>query len=140
MAALLWSCESKTEFFPLENTYYMDNHSRYEYIVVSNPPKHPDTLARLITAYNDSTMDIDYYHDKKISFERRFFKETRFTSRNYKEDEGYLSEHHIGDHFEDIIAVVTQEICQDKDSTAGKWVLKIKGREDMVIKNFCTSE
>lgn len=137
MATLLWSCERKTEFFPLQDIYYISDLTRYEYIVVSNPPDHPDSLAKLIIAYNDSTLDINYYHDRKISFERRFFKETRFTPRNYKEDEGYLSEDHIGDHFEDIIAVVTQEVCQNKDSLTGIWLLKVKGKEDMIIKNFC---
>lgn len=119
------SCEKKIEFFPLNHLRLeikkneTTNGQIAEHIVVANPPKKIDSLALLITRYNDTTLSLCEINKMKLSFFRRtFYRETRNTSRDFKNDEGFIPDR-ITSHNDDAIAKITF------DSNL-KWVFKVR--------------
>jgi len=117
-------CNNKTEFFELSNLKFEmsaketgNGQQITEYVIISNPPKNLDSLTFLIKKYNDTTLD--YCKTQKATVYRRFFyKETRYTPRDYKEDHSFISDI-IVDHLDDLIATVEYD---KKD----QWVFKVK--------------
>jgi len=100
------SCgNNKTEIIQLSNLtkiYHFQN-EKVEYFVVANPPQNSDTLLNLLSSHfqvfapND-TIEKYYYYS------HFYFKETRFTPRDYKEEwKGYFNHDYIDNHYKDLL-------------------------------------
>jgi hypothetical protein len=103
---ILCSCGNKeTEIIPLKNLikYYNDGDAKIVYFVIANPPDNRDSLLCLTSEHfkafapNDT---IEKYYD----YEHFYFKETRFTPRDYKEEwKGYFNHDYIDNHYNDLL-------------------------------------
>ena len=93
ISGLLVSCSRETEIHQLaidtgaEVTQAAERgipHFTMEYFVIANPPKQPDSLLALVDSFNYATLD---FADTAARFEhyRLFYKETRFTPRDFTE-------------------------------------------------------
>ncbi|SFW25557.1 hypothetical protein SAMN02927921_00748 [Sinomicrobium oceani] len=118
------SCNKKAEFFPLTEIgkEYSHNKSINEYIVISNPPKNIDSLANLISQYNDTTINLCQIKKDSVWLMRIFYKESWNMSKNYKENHSYFGDYVVADHLDDIIAVFQKT----GNSEEYYWEFKIK--------------
>lgn len=88
-----------------------------EYFVIANPPKDRLALQALIEEYNRKTLP-QAEIDKHSAIFRVFFKETRFTPRDYAEsNEGYFERDRIESHARDALA----RVKWTKGSTSGEY-------------------
>ncbi len=111
----LASCNKQTEIIQLENLTRIHNYVRsahkgkLEYFVIANPPEDKDALIDLALEHLQSFAPIDtignYY-----SYFYFYYKETRFTPRNYKEEwKGYFNHDYIDNHTKDLLLEISIE-------------------------------
>lgn len=104
--ALVISCvqEKSTEIIQMKNIggVYKSNETgglyKDEYFVITNPPKDTLELLELISAFNDSSLNVDtIIKYKSGSLYRAFYEETKKLTRDYEEVSGWGSDR-IEDH------------------------------------------
>ncbi|PKQ61966.1 hypothetical protein BZG02_13580 [Labilibaculum filiforme] len=110
---ILSSCSNRNEFCKLNDLTYEDEYVLHELYVMTAPSDNLDSLAFQILYYVDSK-SIGYGKN----YSSHFYKETRDTPRDYKEDHSFISDV-IADHLDDLIAVA-------KKDEHNNWSLKIK--------------
>ncbi|MEE9406955.1 MAG: SH3 domain-containing protein [Polaribacter sp.] len=99
----IFSCNKKTEFFPLKTEESFSNNKRHQHIVVANSATNLDSLAHTIKRYSMSNIDL-CKNDIRIFF----YKETWDTPRDFKsnDDDCNFGSEYIGCHTDDIICVL----------------------------------
>jgi hypothetical protein len=113
------ACKGRTEFFPLPRFVEEGGCTdpkrpgaygfRREPIVVANPPSDREEIERVLEAYNRKTLT-DEELDAKCSYKRTFYRETKYTPRNYVEGNHDFTDHdRFEDHYKDILVTVDWE-------------------------------
>ncbi|MDR1348424.1 MAG: hypothetical protein LBJ63_08390 [Prevotellaceae bacterium] len=82
---------------------YNNGKGKAVYFVIANPPDNRDSLLSLVSKHFKAFAPNDtiekYYH-----YHHFYFKETRFTPRDYKEEwKGYFNHDYIDNHYEDLL-------------------------------------
>jgi len=99
------SCNRKTEIIELTSlsSYYNDGNTKVVYFVISNPPEKKDSLLSLVSKHFQSFAPNDTI-SKYYRYNHEYYKETRFTPRNYKEEwKGYFNHDYIDNHTKDLL-------------------------------------
>lgn len=100
--ALYTGCKRETEFFKLDALTEITLNDKYdgvkilEVYVISNPPRNPYKLKKVVDDYCDKLPKPD---GKYYSIRRWFYKETRNTPRDYTEKR----KDRLWDHIDDLI-------------------------------------
>jgi len=99
------SCNKKTEIIEMTNldNYYNDGSAKVVYFVISNPPENKDSLLNLVSKHFQSFAPSDTI-EKYFYYNHRYYKETRFTPRDYKEEwKDYFDHDYIDNHYKDLL-------------------------------------
>jgi hypothetical protein len=102
------SCDRKTEIIRMENLtkIYYDGKEKAVYFVIANPPDNRDSLLSLVSEHFKAFAPNDTI-EKYYYYNHLYFKETRFTPRDYKEEwKGYFNHDYIDNHYEDLLIVI----------------------------------
>ncbi len=107
----LASCNK--QIIQLENLTRIHNYvsgedkGKLEYFVVANPPEDKDALIDLALEHFQSFVTIDTI-ESYYSYCHLYYKETRFTPRDYKEEwKGYFNHDYIDNHIKDLLLEIT---------------------------------
>lgn len=125
---------SKEDNFMVYPERGVSEYQRFEYAVISKPPAN---LKPVIEDYLKSIGKRAEIERKLNYYRIQFYKENNEVTRDYHENEGYLTKDRIDDHYDDVIAKI--EWNKPVDSiAAGKWKISIKedGKEWEVTTPF----
>jgi hypothetical protein len=115
-AAATHGCSRPTEFFPLPQFAIEGGCTdpsrpgvsgfRREPVIVANPPSDTQALKQALEAYNRKTLPENVLL-AMCYYTRKFYRETKYTPRNYAEgNHGFLEHDQFEDHDKDMIATV----------------------------------